>query len=152
MAVEDGADDVGADLGAALLAALGGGGDQLPLALEQLRGRVALHPHPPVPADHDRPLTEEPLGERLRLGERLVSGGRDRQALGERVHHVRPGERRGAHGQPLWARQPAERPLDLGGGGESSAPAGERRAQLPLADAGVGQLPRPACIHALLGL
>ena len=62
----------GPDHGAALVGALGGAVDQLPLQGQQLRRREPLHAQPAVVGDPDGPLGQEPVGGRLDLGERLL--------------------------------------------------------------------------------
>src|SRR4029450_12627514 len=59
--IEHRADDLRADLRAALIPTLDRGANQAPLTLQQLRRGVPLDPEAGVPADQHRPLTEEPL-------------------------------------------------------------------------------------------
>ena len=72
VAVQDLADQLGPDDGAALAGPAGGAVDQLPLKGQQLRRREPVHPQAPVAGDPDGPLVQEPVGRRLGLGERLL--------------------------------------------------------------------------------
>jgi hypothetical protein len=72
VAVEDLADQLRAHHRAVLLGALGGGVDELSLQCQQLRRREPLHAQPAIMGDPDRPLGQEPVGGRLRLGERVA--------------------------------------------------------------------------------
>ena len=66
VAVQDLADNLRPDDGAALAGPAGGAVDQLPLKCQQLRRREPVHPQAPVVADPDGPLGQEPVGRRPR--------------------------------------------------------------------------------------
>jgi hypothetical protein len=122
VAVQDLADQLGAHHGAALVGARNSAVHELPFECQQLRRREQVDPEPAIMGDADGPLGQEPVGGRLDLGERLLSGMRDGEPLGERVHHL--GAREGARllGQPLWAGQLLQDPPEL--------PLGDRAAAL----------------------
>jgi hypothetical protein len=152
MPVEDLTDHLGAHHGAALVRPAGGAVDQMPLQGQQLRGRVAVDAQPTVAADPDRPLGQEPVGRLLNLGQRLVSGGGDREALGQGVHHVRPDEGGRLSGQTVRAGQGVQGGVQLCPG---RWPAPSTRAdlgQLALTHPLLRQLGPPAGIDALLRL
>ena len=73
VAVQDLADQLRPDDGAALAGPAGGAVDQLPLKGQQLRGREPVNPQAAVVANPDGPLGQEPVGGRLGLGERLLA-------------------------------------------------------------------------------
>ena len=66
--VQDLADHLGPDDGAALVGPPGGAVDQVPLKGQQLRRREPVDPQPAVVADPDGPLGQEPVGGRPRPG------------------------------------------------------------------------------------
>jgi hypothetical protein len=113
VSVEDLADQLGPHHRAALTGPPGGAVDQVPLKGQQLRRGEPLRAQAPVAADPDGSLLEEPVGGRLYLGEHLLSARRDWQALGERVHHVRPGESGRLSGQSVRAGQRVQRGVQL---------------------------------------
>jgi hypothetical protein len=151
MLVQDMADDLWADLGAARIPPLGRGGDHVPLTLQQFRGRVPLKPQPPITADPQRPLSKEPVGKLFRLGERRFRAHCHRQPLGERIDHIRPRERARLGGQPVRPRELVQDLAHLLGSGRSApvttADLGELALPYPL----LRQLPRPPLVDALLG-
>jgi hypothetical protein len=150
--VEDLADQLRAHHRAALIRSGDGAVHQLPLKCQQLRRRVAVDPEPPVTGDPHRSLLDEPVGGLLGLSERLFSGARDREALGERIHHLGAGEGAGLGRQPVRVGQRAERLLQLGAGGRPATAAGADLGELPLAHPLLCQLLRPPLVDALLGL
>jgi hypothetical protein len=109
-------------------------------------------PQAPITADPDRSLGQELVGGPLRLGERLLRARRDRQPLGERIHHL--GAREGGRplGQPLRAGQLAERRVQLGSSSGAAAATGADLGELPLAHPLLSEFPRPPLVDALLGL
>jgi hypothetical protein len=152
MAVEDLADQLGAHHRAALVGALGGGVHELPFQCQQLRRRVALDAEPPITGDPDCSLSEEPVGGLLGLGERRLSVRRDRQSLGERVHHVGAGEGTRLGREPLRAGQLLQHLAQLGRSGRSAALTPTDLGQLALAHPLLSKFPRPPLVDTLLGL
>ena len=134
------------------LGALGGAVDQLPLQGQQLRGREPVHTQPPVAGDPDGPLGQEPVGGRLDLGERLLRAQGDREALGQGVHHVGPGEGGHLSGQPVRAGQRVQRGVQLCPGGWTAPSTRADLGQLALTHPLLGKLGRPPGIDAVLGL
>jgi hypothetical protein len=78
MPIQHRADDLRADLRAALITARNRASDQRPLTVEEFRGGVPLKPQPPVTTDPHRPLTEELVRQLFRLGERRFRAHRHR--------------------------------------------------------------------------
>jgi hypothetical protein len=152
VAVQDLADDLGAHDGAALTRPPRGAVHELPLKLKQLRRRESVNAQPPVVGDPHRPLLQEPVGGLLGLGERLVSARGDRQALGERVHHVGAGEGGRLLGQPLRAGQLGERGAQLRPGGWLTTATGADLGELALAHPLLRKLGCPPLVDALLAL
>ena len=103
-------------------------------------------------SDPDGPLSQEPVGGLLGLGERRLRVRRDRQPLGERVHHLRAGERARLLGQPTRAGQLLQHPADLLGGGRSAPLTAADLGELVLTHPLLRQLRRPPLVDALLGL
>src|SRR5687767_7415279 len=83
LAVQDLADHLWADDGAALLRPHNRAAHQLPLKCQQLRRRVAVDAQPPVMGYSDGSLGQEPVGSLLNLGERFLHARSDREALGQ---------------------------------------------------------------------
>ena len=133
-------------------ARLGGAVDQLPLKGQQLRRREPLHAQPAVVADPDGPLLEEPVGRLLGLGERLLRARGDREALGQGVHHVRPGEGGRLSGQPVRAGQRVQRGVQLCPSRWTAPSTRADLGQLALAHPLLRELSPPPRIDALLGL
>jgi hypothetical protein len=152
VAVEDLADDLGAHHGAALARPLGGAVHKLPFEGQQLRRGELVDPEPAIMGDPHGPLGQEPVGGLLGLGERFLGARGDGEALGERVHHVGPGERARLGRQPVGAGQLVQDLADLVGGRRSAALTAADLGKLALAHPLLRQLPRPPHVHALLRL
>jgi len=102
--------------------------------------------------DPHRPLSQEPVGRLFGLGEHLAGGVGDRQALGERIHHLGPGERGRLLGQPLRAGQLLQDLVDLLSGRGSAALTAADLGELPLTHPLLRKVPLPALVDALLRL
>jgi hypothetical protein len=76
VAVQDLADELGTQDGAALVCPLGGAVHELPLKSQQLQRREPVHPQAAVVGDPHSALLQEPVGGRLGLAERLLRSGR----------------------------------------------------------------------------
>jgi hypothetical protein len=103
-------------------------------------------------SDPDGPLLEEPVGRRLNLGEHLLRRASGREALGQGVHHVRPGEAGRLSGQPVRARQRVQRRVQLCPGHWTAPSTRANPCQLALAHPLLRQLSPPSGIDAVLGL
>jgi hypothetical protein len=102
--------------------------------------------------DPHSPLIQEPVGGRLNLGERLLSGRGDREALGQSVHHVRPGEGGRLSGQPVRTGQRVQRGVQLCPRRWTALSTRADLGQPPLAHPLLRQLGCPPLVDALLGL
>jgi hypothetical protein len=130
----------------------GGAVHELTFKGQQLRGGEPGHAQAPIMGDPDRPLRKELLGRLLGLRERLLSARGDRQALGERVHHIRAGERRRLGREPLPAGQLVQDLADLLSSGRPAALTAADLGELPLTHPLLRKLGRPPRVHALLAL
>jgi hypothetical protein len=152
VAVQDLADDLRLDDGAALVGPPGGAVDELALQGQQLRGRVAVDAKAAVARDLDGPLLEEPVGRRLDLSERLLRAWRDGQALGQGVHHVCPGEGGHLSGLPVRTGQCVQHSVQLRPSRWTAPATRAHLGQLSLTHPLLSEFGRPAGIEAVLGL
>jgi hypothetical protein len=113
VAVQDLPENLRPDDGAVLACPAGRAVHELALQGQQLRCRVAVDAQPPVAADPHRPFIEKPVGRRLNLVQRFLRGAGDREALGQGVHHVRPGEGGHLSGQSVRTGQRVQRRVQL---------------------------------------